>query len=440
MHINLDPQQGFVKDQKFDLRGAIINAGVKAAVCFKDGKITPEMIRKMESEDQLLLRGINTIFLDHTTPTEHAIVSLEITNIPKILCMILNNEHQYTADERPLRYTEVKLDEYINGEEVAIYNKWVNIFTDVINHKHGDFYRCTNKTEKGALSAMKKMAGENARYLMPVFMPTTLTYSVPFAQINKIALYMEKQINETSTQLDELLKPYFLEFIKQLKDLKVLLTKDELINLCSADMYKKLAIQHPFISTFKGNNDLVFKNNKNISLSLFGEKNPFSGLNYPNEFGVNINYNHGITFAGYAQEQGHRTIDCSLKIPERFNFFLPSLLEDKYNKKLMFEWAKDMIIMSTKYPQGQLIKANMSGSLSNIINFVAKERACEHAQLEIEYLYTHKVIPDIYEGLDDSRQYELADKLSPYVKKLRCQYPTYNCPNPCGHPRFDRDL
>lgn len=61
--------------------------------------------------------GIDTFISDHGTPNEHFEVSVEITGIPKLLCMILNNEHQYTTCERSLRYTKVLPSEYITDLE-----------------------------------------------------------------------------------------------------------------------------------------------------------------------------------------------------------------------------------------------------------------------------------------------------------------------------------
>ena len=124
MKITLDPQSGFLTEdkKKFDKKAALKDTGVKAAVCFREGTITPEMIRETESDERLIERGLNTILSDHTSPSEQPSVSLEIVGIPKIMCMILNNEHQYTADERSLRYTMVEPSEYISDKEVELYN------------------------------------------------------------------------------------------------------------------------------------------------------------------------------------------------------------------------------------------------------------------------------------------------------------------------------
>lgn len=440
MEIRLDPQQGFVKNGKFDQKEALLNAGVKAAVCFKepvDGEvITPWDIRN-DSTSSLLIRGISTIFSDHTTPTEHAHVGLEITGIPKILCMVLNNEKQYTTCERSLRYTEVEPNKYLTELEVKHYNKWIKIFEELITEEYNDFF-VKHYGEKRAKTAIHKLAQENARYQVSVFMPTTLTYTVPFIQINKICSYMERVISNPLNELERLLIPSMKEFIEKLKELNVLMTKDNLVNLCTEEEYQKLLKRNSKLETYKGDNSLLYTNNKNIDLSLFATRNSFSGIDLKNQYGVNISYNHLESLACLAQEQRHRTINCEMQVLKNFKFYTPEIL--KKDLCLYLEWGDDMHKVYEVYPQGMKVKVNTSGTLKDIINYVSKERCCDRAQLEIEKIYTNEMIPDIYTGLKKSRQKELSAQVKPYVKKLRCQYPTYNCPNKCGHPRIDRDL
>ena len=433
MKITLDPNSGFLtKDKKrFDKKEALYDAGVKAAVCFKEGNITPAMIRETETEERIIERGINTIMSDHTSPSEQPQVSLEIVGIPKILCMILNNEHQYTADERSLRYTEVKPNEYISDIEVELYNKWLNIFIKILNDEYLDFFKKFNKgeneekTNKKVAIAIKKIAQENARYMVSVFMPTTLTYTVPFAQINKLCLYMERIINNPKNDFEKLLIPYLKEFIEGLKEFDVLMTEKDVFKFCP-----KLAQNE--------SENLLYKNNKGIDLSLFAERNKFSGINMPNEYGVVFSYNMEISLASLAQFHRHRTINYEMTTPslEEEKFYIPLLLDGK--KDLTKEWLSDILKVNKFYPQGKIVKVNANGPLKHLVNYVGKERACDRAFLETEDMFTNTMLPDIYEGLLKEGKTELAEILKPYIGKLRCMYPDYNCPSPCGHPRVRR--
>ena len=345
--------------------------------------------------------------------------------------MILNNEHQYAADERSLRYTEVKPNEYISDLEVELYDKWLNIFIKILNHEYLDFFKKFNKgdteekTNKKAASAIKKIAQENARYMVSVFMPTTLTYTVPFAQINKLCLYMQRIIESPQNDFEKLLIPYLKEFIQGLKDIDVLLTEKDVYDLCP-----KLARNE--------SEDLLYKNNKEIDLSLFAERNRFSGIGMPNEYGVAFSYNMEISLASLAQFHRHRTINYEMSTPslEEEKFYIPLLLSGK--EDLTKEWLNDILKVNKFYPQGKIVKVNANGPLKHLVNYVGKERACDRAFLETEDMFTNVMLPDIYEGLLKEGKTELAERLKPYINKLRCMYPDYKCPSPCGHPRIRR--
>lgn len=354
--------------------------------------------------------------------------------------MILNNEKQYTADERSLRYTEVEPNGYITERETALYNKWLNILEKVIKDKMGEFYIKTSKSEKLANSAIHKLAQENARYMVSVFMPTTITYTVPWIQINKIMTYMQNIISSPENELEKLMVPYFKEFINNLIELDVAITKKGVYDLVySNEELKQRALKsHPEIETYKGNDELLYKNNKDVNLSLFANRNEFTGIKDSNEFGHNISFNNKESWACLAQEQRHRTINCEMLVPDKFEAFIPPIIKDNESLKAM--WLQDIKSVQNVYPQGQLLLVNRCMTVKNCLKYVAQERCCDRAQLEIERVYLDDIIPKTYEGLKNNGYDALADKVKPYVKKLRCSFPGYHCPGVCGHPRVDRKL
>ena len=444
MKLELEPNSNYVKNGRFDQYEALKSVGVKAAVCFKEAvnnkPISPQDIRDSESDAILINRGLNTILSDHTTPSEHQVISLELTGIPKILCMILNNEHQYTADERSLRYTEVEPNDYITELEVKLYNKWLRILEDLITKQMWNFYTKYNKNEKLAKKAIHKIAQENARYMVSVFMPTTITYTVPWIQLNKIINYMDRIINEPLNELEQLLIPHLKEFINLCIEKNVIITKNSIYEVANNndEVKEKIYKTHPEIQSYLGNNDFIYKNNKSVDLSLFAYRNKFSAINNDNEYGYNVSYNNYESLACLAQEQRHRTIDCEMTIPDYYAAYTPLILES--SKDLIKEWQKDMLLVEKVYPQGQLVKVNRTMSVKNMLKFVAQERACDMAQLEIERVYTHDIIPNVYNGLIQNNHENLAETIKPYVKRLRCAFPGYNCPTPCHHPRIDRKI
>lgn len=444
MQIKLDPMQGYVKDGKFDQKKALISTGVKAAICYKEAvdnvAVSPENVRDSETDAILLNRGLNTLREEHTTPSEHQMISLEITGAPKIFLMVLNNEKQYTADERSLRYTEVEPNDVISEEEVILYKKWLNKLEQIITDKYLDFYIKYSKSEKMARSTIHKLAQENARYMVSVFMPTTTTYTVPWIQVNKIMSYMQKVINNPLNKLEKMLVPYFEEFIEKCKELNVAITNNSLYNAVIEDEQTKELVskRHPNIMNDNTNTNLFYKNSKDIELSLFANRNKFSGINSDNEYGHVVSYNNYETFACLAHEHRHRSIACEMLVPDEFMYFVPPILND--NEELKEEWIKDINKVKDLFPQGQLLKVNRTGTVKNILKYVSQERACDRAQLEIQRVYTDDIIPNVYKGLQENNKEALANEVKPYVKKLRCAYPGYKCPSPCGHPRLNRDL
>lgn len=429
MKVTLDKENRFLtKEGLLDIKRELIYAGTKAAWCFKDGTATPENIRNMPEID-LLRRGIETYINDHGTPDEHDKISLEITEFPKLMCMILNSEHQYTACERSFRYTKITTNDYISDIEVKLYNKWYNIFINIFEENYSEwFYQVNQKNEKNTKTDMRKKAQENARYFVSVLTPTSIAYSAPWYQWQKLATFLQDMIENPNTSLKKIVVPYAKEFIEQLIELKVVvLTKDA------------IALYPPLEKMLKEKNDnreWLYKNNKETKLYMFAENNPFSGINKPNEYNASINYNSRLSIAGFADILRHRTSYVALKNPNEFSYIIPKFVPSNYWK----EYDQDMQKINGIYPQGQLIDFNLDSSIYRLVQYMGKERACERPQQEVEDWYVNQLLPDIVEGLSKRPEYEEEYKLlrTRYLDKCRCAYPNYHCPNPCGHPRTKR--
>lgn len=427
MIVTLDKENQFLtKDGKVDLKEAFKYSGIKAAWCYKKGTTTPNNIREM-SDENLIRMGIDTFLNDHGTPDEHYNISIEITGIPKLMCMILNDEHQYTTCERSLRYTKVLPGEYITPLEVELYNKWLVIFQEVLKNNYGNFFLKTNhNNEEKAMENMQKIAQENARQFVSILTPTSIAYTAPWYQWQKIGTFLQQMSENPQTKLEKLAVPYAKELIEQLLSLNVIVkTKDA------------VALYPPLSDKVSQKRELLYQNNKGIKLSLFAENNIFSGINKPNDFGASINYNTTLSYSAVAQLQRHRTSDVEIATPTYYDFFIPEFIKET---SYINEYINDMLKVQELNPQGQKIPTNIVSSLKNVIEFMGKERACDRAQQEIESWYTAKFLPDIIEGLSQRPEYQKEYQLlkSKYLDKCRCAYPTYHCPNPCGHPRVRR--
>lgn len=458
ININLSPK-GFVKDGLYDQKGALKEAGVRAAVCVaksRDGKlVTTEDIRRDNTEANLIRRGLSTISLGHTTPTEQESVGLEIDGISRRLCLILNNEKEYAADERSLRYTAVLENEYNTSLEINLYYKWLEIFENIITKDYWDWFRKQTKTDNGARINITKKAQENARNFLGLATPTTLTYTVPFAQINKIAYLMEKVIQNPVDDFEKDCIPEMQEFIQALKDKKVLLTKNNIYEMIVNDsaLEAEMAAKGKNIpyESFKGDDSLYYQDTKGLELSLFAKRNQWSNINNSNEVNLSsISYTNYQSLACLAQNQRHRTIALEMTASkENPKFTIPLFL--KSYPALEAEYLADMAKVIDTYPLGMLVKVNMKANYANLFNYVAKERCCMMAQNEIAQMYTFEIIPYIYHQLLDyayktdnpllRKQYlDKANQVSKYVEKYRCSFPDYHCPSPCRSIVLRREL
>lgn len=439
MEVRLSKENYFInEDGTFNQIEALKTAGLKAAVCFKPGAITPWDIRDKESDEILIKRGIGTITADHVTPSQQVPVSLEIYDIPKIICMYLNNLGMQAADERSLRYTEVKDNDYLTNEEIETYNKWMTILQEVLwNDYHKYFMMSNNNDEKKAKMAIKKMAQENARSFITVFMPTSLTITSNFSEFNKLALQIERTINaKNNTELEELAIPYLKDFLNQLKKLGVVITNHDIWLLdttLDTDLATELKIPN--------NDKYLYRDTKGIELNLFANKNKFSGISMPDEFGVSFHATRDISFAGFAQLQRHRTLRTELEVRGE-EFFVPEFI--KSYKELVREWYQDIYkIKNLCYPQGQMIRVGMEGTLKDLISYIGSERACNRAQYEISKFYLD-LLNDYKENFKNGNAQDFfdenyADLITPYLGVYRCRTKDYKCPTPCpGGPRENR--
>lgn len=438
MEVRLAKENYFInEDGSFNQKEALKTAGLKAAVCFKPGEITPWDIREKETDEVLVKRGIGTVTSDHVTPSQQVPVSLELYDVPKIVCMYLNNLGMQAADERSLRYTEVKANNYLSHLEIELYNKWMEIIKQILWNDYQEYFMMSNgNDEKRAKIAIKKLAQENARSFITVFMPTSLTYTCNFSELNKLALQIERTINaKNNTELEKLAIPYLQEFLDKLKDLGVVIRNKD-IWVLDVEMDTNLAheLNIPY------NDDYLYRDTKGIELNLFANKNKFSGIELPDEFGVSFHATRPISFSGFAQLQRHRTIDTEIKVMESPQFFIPRFLSPY--KSLIVEWKKDCILAkSVCYPQGQKILASMEGTLKKLVAYVGSERACNRAQFEISDFYM-KLIEDYYMALHENENLkQYSELLRPHLGMYRCRTKDYKCPTPCpGGPKPDRNF
>ena len=350
---------------------AIDFSGKSAGICYM-----PDSLDTLFSEDseKTQKRAKGTLTSGHHSVFGHVTYNLSLEGIPKILAMILNNEKMYNASEKSARYTKMEPSE----KEGKLYEKWIGIYQDVIKEKYPEI------DDK----KIRKLAMENARYLISVFTPaTTMEYTVNFGQLNYIAHWFEKFVEEApNTLFNVKLKKVFEEFNEKISDLLV----PEL------------------------NSDI-----KGRTLSLFAKRKRTE------EFGENYCVNYEGTFAELAQAQRHRTLYYEIFIPEVHKYFVPPIIRETNLEK---EWIEDISSLDEEFPQGLMLEINERG---NVENFVMKcqERLCGAAQLEIA-LQTKEILDKYIDNTKESKK-EIYEYLLPYSKGARCTFPGWRCTTPC---------
>ena len=349
---------------------AVNFSGKSAGICYLPDTLDVLFNEPIEKTEK---RANMNIQSGHHSVFGHATYNLSLEGIPKILAMILNNEKVYNTSEKSARYTVMQTSD----EEQVLYDKWIEIYKQRITEEYPNF---DEKREK-------KLAQENARYLISVFTPATvMEYSTNFCQLNYIINFAKDYIdNEPDTKFSIKLKEVFKEFIAALPDLEV-----EGLNA-------------------------RFKNRK---FSFFATRER------KEEFGENYCTNYKATFAELAQAQRHRTLAYEMSFPDKTEFFVPDIIKGtKYEE----EWLKDISSLEENFPQGMLININERGTIENFV-LKCQERLCGAAQLEIAK-QTKETMNRYLEAVKDEEA--LYNYLLPYSKGARCTFPGFKCTAPC---------
>ncbi|MDD4831623.1 MAG: FAD-dependent thymidylate synthase [Bacilli bacterium] len=377
------PNYYLEKDGRFNKEKALNLCGKVAGVCYdKEGykHLENEPIEKTNKRiDMTLNNGHHSVY-------DHINISLNLQNIPKILAMVLNNEHQYTTSEKSARYTPVVKEEssIITELEENLYNKWLEIFKAKIKDQYGYIYND---------SKIQKLAQENARYLVTVFMPTQMIYTTSFRQINYLASWMDKYTYKTNNndfgkKLGKNMEDFYFELLR--------------LNILESGL---------------------MINEKDRNISLFGKE-----LNKKEEIFSDIyQTTYKGSFAQLAQAQRHRTLDYKIELLDEKEYFVPPIIKD--DEQLVEEWLNDMNKVKDFYPQGELVYINEIGKCEDFI-LKCKERLCSSAQLEIMQ-QTKATLVKYKDSLEKSNN-PLKDNIKLYSKGARCTFPDYTCSNDCN--------
>lgn len=383
MNISLLPTTSCLNaDGIFDLQNALLLCGQIGGICY-----SPSGYENLKREEKSVTsRRVDlTLRLGHHSIFDHVQISLEISGIPKILAMILNNEKQYTTSEKSARYTHfvVSKDSPTSEIEVLLYEKWIPLFEEMILEQYPGI------EEK----KRKKLALENARYFISVFAPTNMVYTVPLGQLNRIAGWLTDYSSKNKDPFSKRLNPTIRDFVNNLKALNLIESR-------------------------------LQTNEKARNLSLFASEE--KSLHFYESFDFTYSVKYLGSFAQLAQAHRHRTISYQMVIPEDFYAFVPPILT-KYPEKRA-SWLADMDCVKSIYPQGQMVQIFEQGTVEMFV-LKCKERLCTAAQQEI-MIQTSKTLKKYIKRTEENKNTLYKDLLE-YSKGARCTFPDYICQNPC---------
>lgn len=383
LKIEILPNYFLNEDGTFNKNNALNLSGKIAGVCYDEEGFKH---LSQEGEEKTSKRINRTLSSGHHSVYDHINISFNLRNIPKILAMVLNNENQYTTSEKSARYTKIVKQQgsIITDIEETLYNKWLNIFEIKIKSKYGE---CLSDYK------IKKLAQENARYLVTVFMPTEMIYTTTLRQINYIVSWMLCYIEncDTNDYFQSQLASFMKQFVEELDRLNVLVF------------------------------DLM-KNEKHRKISLFG-----TDLDKKQEyFGEVYSTTYIATFAELAQAQRHRTVDYQMERTLLKEYFIPPILLD--DKMLVDEWLQDIAKVSDFVPQGELINIYEVGKYEDFI-LKCKERLCSEAQLEIMQQERKTLLK--YKDALELMNHPLFKEILKYSNGARCTFPDFKCSKDC---------
>lgn len=167
--------------------------------------------------------------------------------------------------------------------------------------------------------------------------------------------------------------------------------------------------------------DVKFEQDKkNRSLALYSDYKPRE------YFGDVYATSYKGSFAQLAQAQRHRTLDYTMSLLDKNEFYVPPIL--KSFPELVEEWKADCNAVAHVFPQGMLVNINEMGTYKNFI-LKMKERKCSFAQLEINQ-QTDALLKKYVAELKASG-HSLAEELETYTRGSRCTFADYQCNGAC---------
>lgn len=377
-------------------------SGKAAGVCYMPDDY---MENGIQNEESALKRAKFNSKNGHHSVFEHGHISF-VVKTNKMMCMILNSLGVYSTSEKSARYTVMKPETDL---ELELYNKWIGKLKTKILETYPDIDDATLSTRlckklgienskavingqcyhikddeflENELKELKKsltlpsykLAQENARYMISVFTPTTMMYTVSFREACLIIDYLIKLINNCARREDKFTKKICSSAYELMMAIREAIGEQQIHDNKNQHI-RFLEAQHvgeDLSDKFVDYEDLEER---------FKAKKEVLGDSYT------LVYNGSL--AMLAQAQRHRTIRYTMFIDEvgEFGYYVPPIIR---NTELEKEWLEDIQSVSYCVPQGTMVRITEQGIFEDLI-LKCKERLCGRAQLEIMLSTLHNL-------------------------------------------------
>lgn len=372
--------------------------GKMAGICYMPDDYLSEGI---QNEEKSLKRAAGNKKSGHYSVFEHGSISF-ILETNKMMAMILNSLGVYATSEKSGRYTVMKASSEL---EQKLYDKWTYLFSKIIDGKS-----CI-KDHRSVI----KLAQENARYMLSIFTPTTMAYTVSYKQA--------------------LMIPQWLNNLADISESKYRTTTDTMF-------YHQLSLDCKVLAglisnAIKANSDeLVLHDHKSQSIRFmqFGE--------LPKEV-ISDSYTlrYKASLACIAQLQRHRSLRYRINVDNIIDnpIYVPDIILGTLYEKI---WRNDQQLLKDNGIVTQAISVDVAEQ-GIVEDFYLKclERLCSRAQLEIQ----NNTIDSLYKfsenhmNLSDdnvlliSRFLKFNDDDKTYEVVPRCCNERYTCKEPCSY-------
>lgn len=347
---------------------------------------------KTQPIEKALSRAENTAKSGHHSVYQHGCVTMEV-KCSKMIAMLLNSIGVSNTSEKSARYTKMQPQSEL---EEKLYYKWHDIFVQLIEQEYPELF--TGKE-------VDKLAFENARYMISVFTPTSMVYTLPFRNIFYVLDWCEDMIANLSL-LEGGFNQRLCEELKELVD--------------------------ALVKVVGGKRNFHDNKNEHFRFMPYQSTGELEDDSLP-YYGDVYTSNYLASFACIAQEQRHRTlrvkINFSGKDAEEYGFYVPEMI-----KGTLYEtgWLEDLQSVKDSFPQATLLYVTEQGLFEDFV-LKCKERMCGRAQLEIMKLneWMTEQFLENKEALSKANLRRLESMLPTGKPCPRCMFSDFTCQEGC---------